>query len=84
MEMKEFIDIVNKLPLVAKILLCIPCVEIFYGVCRIIQGVNKNDVIWIVLGILTIIPGAFFMWIIDVIWVLLYGHAILLGETLFG
>ncbi len=82
--MKELIDQVNGLPLIVKIILCIPCIEIFYGVCRIIQGINKNDVLWLVLGILTIIPGAFFMWIIDVIWVLLYGHAILLGDKMFG
>ncbi len=82
--MKELIAQVNGLPLIIKIILCIPCIEIFYGICRIIQGVNKNDVIWIVLGILTIVPGAFFMWILDVVWVLMFGHAIMLGDTLFG
>lgn len=82
--MKDFIRQVNELPLIVKLILCIPCIEIFYGICRVVNGVVKNDVLWIVLAILTIIPGAFFMWILDVIWVLLYGHAILLGETMFG
>lgn len=82
--MKEFLDQVNGLPLIVKLILCIPCIEIFYGICRVVNGVCKNDVLWIVLAILTIVPGAFFMWILDVIWVLLYGHAILLGETMFG
>lgn len=82
--MKDLIKQVNDLPLIVKLILCIPAVEIFYGVCRIVNGVVKNDVLWIVLAILTIFPGAFFMWILDVIWVLLYGHAIMLGETMFG
>lgn len=82
--MKEFIRQVNSLPLIVKLILCIPCVEIFYGICRVINGVAKNDVLWLVLAILTIVPGVFFMWILDVVWVVLFGHAILLGETMFG
>ncbi|MCD8040144.1 MAG: hypothetical protein LUF82_01360 [Clostridia bacterium] len=82
--MNDIIKSVNGLPLVIKLLLCIPCVEIIYGVCRIINGVSKNDVLWIILGVLTIIPGAFFMWIIDLGWVLTKGHAFLLGETYLG
>lgn len=59
--MKEFLDQVNGLPLIVKLILCIPCIEIFYGICRVVNGVCKNDVLWIVLAILTIVPGAFFM-----------------------
>lgn len=80
--MKELIKQVNSLPLIVKLILCIPCIEIFYGICRIVQGINKNNLLWIILGILTIVPGAFFMWIVDLIYVLLKGHAFLLGEEL--
>lgn len=82
--MQDFIWRVNALPLVVKVILCIPALQIFYGVCRVINGVAKNDVLWMVLGILTIIPGAFFIWVLDLIWVLLFGHALMLGETMFG
>ncbi|MCD8372411.1 MAG: hypothetical protein LUD27_03820 [Clostridia bacterium] len=82
--MKSFINTVNGLPLIVKVLLCIPCIEIFYSVCRVINGAAKNDILWIVLGILTIIPGAAFMWIVDLIWVLWKGHAFLLGDTYLG
>lgn len=77
--MKEFINTVNNWPLIVKLLLCIPMVEIFYSICRVINGVARKDVLWTVLGVLTIIPGAFFMWLVDLIWVLVYGHACLLG-----
>ena len=82
--MQQFINTVNGLPLVVKAILCIPVLEAFYSVCRVINGVAKGDVLWIVLGVLTIIPGAFFMWIVDLVWVLLKGHAFLLGDSYLG
>lgn len=82
--MNEFIKQVNELPLVLKVILCIPVLDIFYSVCRVVNGVVKNYVLWIVLGVLTVIPGAFFMWILDLIWVLLKGHAFMLGRTYLG
>lgn len=82
--MNEFIKQVNELPLVLKVILCIPVLDIFYSVCRVINGVVKNDVLWIVLGVFTVIPGAFFMWILDLIWILLKGHAFMLGRTYLG
>ena len=79
--MKELIKEVNGLPLVLKAVLCIPVLDIFYGICRVVNGAVKNDVLWIVLGVLTIIPGAFFIWILDLVWVLVKGHAFLLGNN---
>lgn len=81
---ERFFEGGRRLPLLAKVILCIPVLEIFYGICRVVNGVVKNDVVWIVLAVLTIIPGAFFMWILDLVWVLWKGHAILLGDTYFG
>ncbi len=80
--MKELLKQVDELPLIIKVLLCIPCVEIFYGVCRIVNGIVKNDLVWIIIAVLTVVPGAFFMWILDLIWVLTKGHAFLLGDEL--
>ncbi len=82
--MQELIRTVNGLPLIAKVILCIPVLDIFYSICRVVQGIAKGDVLWIVLGVLTVIPGAFFMWIVDLVWVLLKGHGILMGETYLG
>ena len=82
--MQEFLNQVNGLPLVVKVILCIPVLDIFYCVCRIVKGVVKGDVLWIVLGVLTVFPGAFFMLILDLIWVLLKGHGILMGDSYLG
>ena len=79
--MQDLIKKVNELPLIAKVLLCIPVVEIFYGICRILNQATKSPInaLNLVLAILTVIPGAFFMWIVDLIWVLLYNRAFLLN-----
>ena len=77
--MKEFIKTVNGWPLIVKLLLCIPVVEIFYGICRIINQAAKGNVLMLIVAILTVIPGAAFMWLLDLIWVIVTGHACLLG-----
>ena len=77
--MKSFIETVNKWPLIVKLLLCIPVVEIFYGICRIINQVSKGNILLLVVAILTVIPGATFMWLVDLLWILFTGHACLLG-----
>ena len=82
--MNDLLKSVDGLPLILKVILCIPCIDIFYCICRVVQGVVKNNGLWIVLGILTVFPGAFFMWLLDLIWVLWKGHALLLGDEIFS
>ena len=82
--MNDLLKSVDGLRLILKVILCIPCIDIFYCICRVVQGVVKNNVLWIVLGILTVFPGAFFMWLLDLIWVLWKGHALLLGDEIFS
>lgn len=79
--MQDFIKTVNNLPFIVKLLLCIPCVNIFYSICRIINQATKSPInaLNLVLAILTVVPGAFFVWIIDIVWVISKGHAVLLG-----
>lgn len=77
--MKDFIKKVNNLPIIVRLLLCIPLVEIFYGICRVINQLAKGNILLLIVAILTIIPGAAFMWLIDLICVLFKGHAFLLG-----
>ncbi len=72
--MKELIKAFDDLPLIVKVILCIPCLDIVWSVYKICKSADKSNVLGIVLGILTIIPGAFFIWIIDIITVLVNGN----------
>lgn len=79
--MQDLIKTINGWSLILKLIFCIPMINIFYGVCRIINQVTKpeKDVLLIVIAILTVVPGAFFMWLVDLIWIIMKGHAFLLG-----
>ncbi len=77
--MKGFVKTLNNLPLLFKLLLCIPVVDIVYSIGRVANGIAKKDILTTVLGILTIFPGAAFMWAVDLVLILLRGKAFLLA-----
>lgn len=69
--MKNLIKAFDDLPLIVKVILCIPMLDIVWSIYKIARSADKSNLLGIILGILTIIPGAFFIWIIDLITVLL-------------
>lgn len=70
--MKELTKSMEKLPLIVKLILCIPFLDIVWSVWKLLKGIISGDVLKIILGILTIIPGALIMWLLDIIWMLIY------------
>ena len=68
--MKQLIKARDELPFILKLVLCIPALDIVWSVYKICRSLDKKNVLGIVLGVLTIIPGAVFIWIIDLITVL--------------
>ena len=72
--MKDFIKAIDNLPKLIKLILCIPVLDIIWAIYRIIKGVTKNNALLVVIGILWIVPGSMFGWIVDIITVILYGH----------
>ena len=69
-----FIAAMDNLPWIVKIILCIPALNIIYAIYRIIKGASTNNLLMLVIGILWIVPGAVFCWIIDMICVIAYGN----------
>lgn len=72
--MKNLIKAFDDLPLIVKVILCIPMLDIVWSIYKIAKSADKSNLLGIILGILTIIPGAFFIWIIDLVTVLLNGN----------
>ena len=56
--MKELTKSMEKLPLIVKLILCIPFLDIVWSVWKLLKGIISGDVLKIILGILCIIPGA--------------------------
>ena len=70
--MKELIKQIEALPLIVKIILAIPALDIIWGIYRIVKGVDANNTAAIIIGIvLLFVP---FMWLIDIVMILLKGN----------
>lgn len=57
----------DELPLIVKILLALPGLDIIWVVYRIIKSVEKKNTLGIVLGIVLIIVGIPFLWLVDIL-----------------
>ncbi len=65
--MKNFLKEMDNLPKLLKLILCLPALDIIWAVYRIIKGVTKESLVQLIIGILWIVPGAAFLWLVDMI-----------------
>ena len=72
--MNDFIKAMEKLPFIVKLILCIPVLDIIWSIWKLCKGIKSGNIVMIILGILTIIPGAAIMWLLDIVCVLLSGR----------
>lgn len=72
--MKEFIKLMNDLPWIAKIILCIPVLDIVWAIYRIIKGVATKDTFTLIIGIIWVIGGCTITWVFDLVTTILYKH----------
>ncbi len=61
------INTIDNLPLWAKVLLALPCVDVVWHIYRIFRSVVKKNTTGIVLGVLLIVLSFSFFWIIDML-----------------
>ena len=64
----------NDLPWIAKIILCIPALDIIWAIYRIVKGIAKKNNVNIIVGILWIIGACTITWVFDIVTTILYGH----------
>lgn len=64
---KTFIKWMDDLPWLLQIIFCIPLLDIVWGVYRVVKGLIKEDGIMLIVGILWIIPGTVFGWVVDLV-----------------
>ncbi len=68
--MKDVIKTFEDLPFIVKILLCIPAVDIVWTIYRVIRSLDAKNTVAIVASIVLIVVGIPFMWLVDLICVL--------------
>lgn len=65
--MKSFIKGMDGLALWIKIILALPGLDIVWNVYRLARSINKNSTLGIIFAVLLIIVGIPFMWLVDII-----------------
>jgi hypothetical protein len=61
----------DKLPKIVKIILALPFLDIVWVVYRLIKSISKKNTLGIVLAILLLIFGIPFLWLIDIITIII-------------
>ncbi len=70
--MQKFINWMEGLPKIVKIICCFWILDILWAVYRIFKSVKSGDAVKIILAVLWIIAAGTVGWILDIIWIALY------------
>lgn len=65
--MASFVKAMDDLPLIVKIILALPMIDIIWVVYRIIKSASKESVFGLILGVILLIVGIPFLWLVDII-----------------
>ena len=71
MNLQELIKSFDNLPQIVKIILALPALDIVWVIYRIIKSVNDNNMLGIILGVVMIFVGVPFLWLIDLICIIM-------------
>ena len=72
--MKNFIKTMEDFPLFVKIVLAIPMLDIIWVVYRLCRSIDKQSTVGMILAVLLIIIGIPFLWLVDIITILVNGN----------
>ncbi len=68
--MSQFVSAMDNMPKLVKVLLALPALDIVWVIYRICRSASKKSVLGIVLGVVLLIVGIPFLWLIDIITIL--------------
>lgn len=74
--MKDIIKTFDNFPLIVKIILALPFLDIVWAIYRLCRSIDKKNTLGIVLGILMLLFCPTLFWIVDIITLLVIGKVI--------
>ena len=78
--MKDLIKSFDQLPWIVKLILALPFIDgIAWGIYRVLKGLDENDMLKLIVGILWIVLGMAILWIIDLLSVILYKKVVFMA-----
>jgi len=69
----NFVKAMDRLPLILKIILAIPALDVVWVIYRLIKSMAKSNMLGTILAIVLIFVGLPFLWFVDIISILLTG-----------
>lgn len=66
----------DELPLIVKILLALPFLDIVWVVYRLIKSIESKNTLGIILAVVLLVFGIPFLWLIDIITLALYNKVL--------
>ena len=72
--MKDLIKTFDSLPLIVKVILAIPALDILWWIYRICRSLDKNNIVGVVIAVVLLCVGIPFMWLVDILCILVKGN----------
>jgi hypothetical protein len=70
----KFVKAMDDLPLIIKVILAIPALDVIWVVYRIVKSYAKGNMLGVVLGVVLLVVGLPFLWLVDMIFIVLKGQ----------
>lgn len=74
--MKSYIKLLDGFSPIVKIIIALPFLDILWNIYRLAKSLEKKNVLGIIIAIILILPGAAFMWLVDIISLLVLGKVL--------
>lgn len=71
MNLNELVKSFDNLPQLVKIILALPGIDIIWVIYRIVKSASENNLLGIILGVVILFVGIPFLWIIDIICIIM-------------
>ena len=71
---KDILKSIDNLPLIVKLILALPCLDVVWAVVRVIRSLNANNLVGTVIAVALIVVGLPFVWLIDIICIFIKGN----------
>lgn len=74
--MKSIIKAFDNLPLIVKVILALPVLDIVWAVYRLCRSLDKNNAVGIILAVIMLLICPAIFWLVDIITLLVMGKVI--------
>ena len=71
--MKSIIKALHDLPMLVKVILALPALDVVWVVYRLLRSLDKNNILGVVIAVLAIFVGLPWLWLVDILCIVLKG-----------